>query len=77
MVVVWVVSVVWVGSWWTTCVLLGWAFRVFEVVGGGGGRRVGRFVACVRLRLGGVRLRLGGVRLWVRLWVVGVTRKDV
>ena len=45
--VVWVVWVVWVGSWWTTCVLLRWAFRVFEVVGGGGGRRVGRFVACV------------------------------
>ena len=31
----------------------------------------------VRLRLGGVRLRLGGVRLRSRLWVVGVTRKDV
>ena len=46
-VVVWVVSVVWVGSWWTTCVLLRWACRVFEVVGGGGGRRLGRFVACV------------------------------
>lgn len=27
--------------------------------------------------LGGVRLRLGGVRLRSRLWVVGVTRKDV
>ena len=27
--------------------------------------------------LGGVRLRLGFVRLRVRLWVVGVTRKDV
>ena len=27
--------------------------------------------------LGDVRLRLGFVRLWVRLWVVGVTRKDV
>ena len=31
----------------------------------------------VRLRLGDVRLRLGGVRLRSRLWVVGVTRKDV
>ena len=48
----------------------GVGFRVFEVVGGGAGRRLGRLVACVRLRLGGVRLRS-------RLWVVGVTRKDV
>ena len=31
----------------------------------------------VRRGLRGVRLRLGCVRLWVRLWVVGVTRKDV
>ena len=27
--------------------------------------------------LGGARLRLGGARLRSRLWVVGVTRKDV
>ena len=45
--VVWVVSVVWVACWWTTCVVLGWAFWVFEVVGGGAGRRLGRLVACV------------------------------
>ena len=44
-VVVWVVSVVWVGSWWTTFVVLGWAFWVFEGVGGGVGRRLGR-LAC-------------------------------
>ena len=46
-VVVWVVSVVWVGSWWTTFVALGWAFWVFEGVGGGVGCRLGRLVACV------------------------------
>ena len=28
-----VVSVVWVACWWTTCAVLVWAFRVFEVVG--------------------------------------------
>ena len=50
-VVVWVVSVVWVVCWWTTFVVLGWACWVFEVVGGGAGRRLGRLVACVRLRL--------------------------
>ena len=49
LVVVWVVSVVWVACWLTTCVVLGWAFRVFEVVGGGVGRRLGRLVACVWL----------------------------
>ena len=31
--VVLVVSVVWVACWLTTCVVLVWAFRVFEVVG--------------------------------------------
>lgn len=46
-VVVWVVEVVWVGRWWARFVVLGWAFRVFEVVGEGGGRRLGRLVACV------------------------------
>ena len=38
MAVVGVVEVVWVACWWTTFVVLGWAFRVFEVVSGGGGR---------------------------------------
>lgn len=45
--VVSVVSVVWVACWWTTFVVLGWAFRVFEVVGLGVGLGLGRFVACV------------------------------
>ena len=40
--VVWVVSVVWVACWWTTFVVVGWAFWVFEVVGGAAGRRLGR-----------------------------------
>ena len=42
--VVWVVGVV---CWWTTFVVLGWAFWVFEGVGGVAGRRLGRHVACV------------------------------
>ena len=77
LVVVSVVGVVWVVCWWTTCVVLGWAFRVFEGVGGGVGCRLGRLVACVWSPRVLVRLRLGGVRLRSRLWVVGVTRKDV
>lgn len=75
--VVWVVWVVGVACWLTTFVVLGWAFWVFEVVGCGGGRRLGR-LRCLRVvasRVG--EASLGGVRLWVRLWVVGVTRKDV
>lgn len=40
--VVLVVWVVWVACWWTTFVVVRWAFRVFEGVGGGGGRRLGR-----------------------------------
>ena len=45
--VVSVVWVVWVACWLTTCVVLGWACWVFEGVGGGAGRRLGRLVACV------------------------------
>lgn len=40
-----VVEVVGVAYWLTTFVVLGWAFRVFEGVGGGVGRRLGR-LAC-------------------------------
>ena len=42
--VVWVVEVV---CWLTTFAVAVWAFRVFEIVGGGFGRRLGRLVACV------------------------------
>ena len=37
-----------------------------------------RSSCCLRVVASGVgEASLGGVRLWVRLWVVGVTRKDV
>ena len=49
--------------WWP----LTWSSRCLRVVAS----RVGE------ASLGGVRLRLGGVRLRSRLWVVGMTRKDV
>ena len=50
-------------GWWPSC----GSFRCLRVVASGDGEA----------SLGGVRLRLGGVRLRSRLWVVGVTRKDV
>ena len=48
--------------------------RCLRVVASGDGEAS---LGGVRLRLGDVRLRLGGARLRSRLWVVGVTRKDV